>query len=469
MHPMGYVYMDGYSRYQPYYRSAIDKLLVDFHVWRVGEYKSFVEPILRDDMSPEDRESASAYLEALWGAYQSDVTAARGLPADALQRYADNAVEFMTEAEGNSGLVALNMDLVDELLSRDEISARIKALVGSDDEDENDKDNDNDEDEDERSYPNIGHADYLAAVRSDEPEPGGDDTVAVLVASGIILDGEQPSGTIGGESTSALIRQIADDDDVRALVLRVDSGGGSAFASELILRELEVFQRSGRPLVVSMGSVAASGGYWISMSADEIWASPATLTGSIGVGATLPTVPRMLDALGIHVDGLGTTELAGQWDPTRPLGPDIANVLEQSINYTYKDFITKVAQHRQQDVAAIDAVARGRVWIAPQAQTADLVDRLGNIDDAIASAAELAGLAEDAYEVRYVERELDFSERLALELIGGAAPMLHSLRLTPSFSPRFQQLLDIAAEPLRWVDSLNDPKGIYAYCFCDAQ
>ncbi|HSG63722.1 MAG TPA: signal peptide peptidase SppA, partial [Gammaproteobacteria bacterium] len=369
MHPMGYIYIDGYSRYLPYYRSAIDKLLVDFYVWRVGEYKSFVEPILRDDMSAEDREAASAYLEALWETYQSDVTAARGLAADTLQRYADNAVELMAEAGGDSGQAALNMDLVDELLPRDEITARIKALVGAED--------DGDDEEDERSYPRIGHEDYLAAIRHGGPEADEDDTVAVLVASGTILDGEQPPGTIGGDSTSALIRQIAEDDDVRALVLRVDSGGGSAFASELILRELEVFQQSGRPLVVSMGSVAASGGYWISMSADEIWASPATLTGSIGVGATLPTVPRTLDALGIHVDGLGTTELAGQLDLTRPLGPDAANLLEQSVNYTYKRFITKVAEYRDRDVAAIDAVARGRVWIAPQAQSAELVDRLG--------------------------------------------------------------------------------------------
>lgn len=459
MHPMGFVYTDGYSRYLPYYRSAIDKLLVDFHVWRVGEYKSFVEPILRDDMSPEDRESASAYLAALWDAYQADVTAARGLAPNALQRYADNAVELLAEVDGDSGRLALNQQLVDELLPRDEITARIKALVSPDD----------DDDDDERGYPRIGFADYLEAVRGDESDASDGDAVAVLVASGTILDGEQPPGTIGGESLAALIRDVADDDDVKALVLRVDSPGGSAFASEIILRELEVYQQSGRPLVVSMGSVAASGGYWISMSADEIWASPATLTGSIGVGATLPTAPRTLAALGIHVDGLGTTELSGQLSLARPLGADIADLIGQSVNHSYQEFITKVAQHRGQDVAAIDAVARGRVWIGTDAQSIDLVDRIGDIDDAIASAAELAGLAEGEYAIRYVEKELDFAEKLALELVGTAGPMLRSLRVTPRFSPRFQQLLDIAAEPLKWVDSLNDPKSIYAYCFCDVR
>jgi len=456
MHPMGYVYIDGYSRFQPYFRAAIDRLLIDFHVWRVGEYKSFVEPITRDSMSDEDRESASEYLSGLWDAYQSDVTAARGLPQDALQDYADNAVQLLTEAGGDSGQLALRQRLVDELLPRDQINARVKALIGAD----------NGEAED---YPRVGHADYLRAVRRDASEAGNGDAVAVLVASGTILDGEQPPGTVGGDSTAALIRNAADDDDVKALVLRVDSPGGSAFASEVILRELEVFQQSGRPLVVSMGSVAASGGYWISMSADEIWASPATLTGSIGIGATLPTLPRTLDALGIHVDGVGTTELAGQLSLARPLGADINDLIGQSIEFGYKQFIAKVAQHREQSVAAIDAVARGRVWIAGDALDHDLIDRIGDIDDAIASAGELAGLAEGEYSIRYIEKELDFAERLALELMASAEPVLRSLRFRPQFSMPFQQLLDIAAEPLKWVDSLNDPKNIYAYCFCDAQ
>ena len=457
MHPLGFVYMDGYSRYLPYYRSALDKLLIDFHVWRIGEYKSFVEPITRDSMSDEDREAASRYLGSLWETYQSDVTAARGLPADTLQSYIDNAVELLSEANGDSGRMALNQRLVDALLERDEVNARIKALIGDDDDDEME------------DFPRINHADYLRAMRTEEAESSAEDTVAVLVASGMILDGEQPPGTIGGDSTAALIRDAAEDENVKALVLRVDSPGGSAFASELILHELEVFQQSGRPLVVSMGSVAASGGYWISMSADEIWASSATITGSIGVGATIPTVPRTLDALGIHVDGLGTTALAGQIDPMRPLGADIDSLIAQSVQFSYNQFIGKVAEHREQPVSAIDAVARGRVWIAGDALDHDLVDRIGGLDDAIASAAELAGLAEGEYAVRYVEKELGFAEQLALQLFGYTEPVLSALRIGPAFSPAFQRLIDVASEPLKWADRLNDPKNIYAYCFCDAR
>jgi protease-4 len=216
-----------------------------------------------------------------------------------------------------------------------------------------------------------------------------------------------------------------------------------------------------------MSSVAASGGYWISMSADEIWASPATLTGSIGIGATIPTVPRTLAALGIHIDGLGTTELAGQFNLTRPLGPDAVNLIAQSIDNGYDQFIGKVAAHRELELAAVDTVAQGRVWIGTRAQELDLVDRLGNLGDAIASAAELAGLAEGDFAVRYIEKELGLSERLALEFVKSAEPLLRGAHLAPGFSSEFQQLLDVAAAPFKWVDSLNDPRDLYAYCFCD--
>jgi len=454
MHPMGYVFIDGYSRYLPYYREALEKLQIDFHVWRVGEYKSFVEPITRDNMSEPDREAAAEYLGALWDDYQADVAAARELGMDALQRYADNATDLLAEANGDTGRLALNAGLVDELLPHDLMTARIEALVGA-------------EDNDGAGYPLTGYADYLRAMRAGTLVDSDAEAVAVLVAAGTILDGPQPPGTVGGESTAAQIREATEDEHVKALVLRVDSPGGSAFASELILREIEVFQESGRPVVISMSSVAASGGYWISMSADEIWASPATLTGSIGIGATIPTVPRTLAALGVHVDGLGTTDLAGQFNLARPLGLDAANLIAQSIDNGYAQFIEKVAAHRGLEVSAVDAVAQGRVWIGARAQELSLVDRLGNLDDAIASAAELAGLAEGDYAIRYIEKELEFAERLALQLIRSMGPLVRGLHLGPAFSTEFQQLLDVAAAPFKWVDSLNDPRDLYAYCFCD--
>ena len=458
MHPMGFVYIDGYSRYMPYYRTAIENLSIDFNVWTVGEYKSFVEPITRDDMSDDDREAASEYLGALWNAYQADVTAARGLNGSALQRYADNAVELLKEANGDSARMALDYGLVDELLARDEINARLKALVGG-----------NEEDSNADNFSSIGHDFYLRAIQRNGMELAAENSVGVIVASGVILDGSQAPGTIGGDSTAALIRRATNNDQVDALVLRVDSSGGSAFASEVVLRELEVFQESGRPLVVSMGSVAASGGYWISMSANEIWASPTTLTGSIGIGATLPTFQRSLNRLGINVDGTGTTAIAGQLDPMRELGPELVSIIGQSIQHGYDQFVSKVARHRDKSLEAIDEVARGRVWIATDAQDHGLIDHLGNLGDAIASAAELAGLEDDQYEVIYLEKRLEFTERIALQLAISFSPLIDVLGLDVSFPFEFQQLVGALVEPFKMLDRLNDPQDIYAYCFCDVR
>ena len=457
MNPMGVIPIDGYSRYLPYYKSAIDALYIDFHVWTVGEYKSFVEPITRDDMSAEDRESTEAFLGALWDAYQADVTAARELPGNALQIYADNATNLLSEVNGDSAELALNYGLVDELLTRDQIRARIKALV-------NDQKKDNDDD-----YQRISYKEYLAVVRAEQVRPPGDSAVAVVVASGTILDGSQSPGSVGGDSTAAMIRRAGEDQNVKALVLRVDSPGGSAFASDVILRELEVFQDSGKPLVVSMSSVAASGGYWISMGADEIWASPTSITGSIGVGATFPTFSRALDQLGVHVDGVGTTKLSGQANPLRQLGTDASESIQQMIEHTYSEFIRRVAESRGKDVEEVDKVARGRVWIATDAKTYGLVDKLGDFEDAIISAAELAGLTKDEYSVEFIEKEFSFAELIALEFALITAPVSKYLDISPQIPETFQSLLDVAIEPFRFIDQLNDPRDLYVYCFCEVQ
>jgi protease-4 len=456
LHPMGAVVLEGYSQYSPYLKSFFEKVYVDYHVWTVGEYKSFVEPITRDDMSPEDREAAGVYLGALWREYQAGVTVARELEADSLQHYADNFVELLRAAGGDMAALAASYGLVDELLTQDQMRARIRDIVGSDGGGGDD-------------FASIEHTDYLTALALGQLPFNGENKVAVVVAAGTILDGVQPPGTVGGESTAQLVRDATADGRVKALVLRVDSPGGSAFASELIRREVEVFRESGRPVVVSMGSVAASGGYWISMDADEIWASPATLTGSIGVGATLPTFPRLLDRLGVHVDGVGTTELAGQADLTRELGPDIKEIIGESIRHTYAEFISKVAASRDRSVEEIDAVARGRVWVGRDALERGLVDELGDLDGAIESAAELAGLAKGEYDVDYFEPELGIAAQLLLELGEATAPLGAALGLKPQISPAFLEMLEAATEPLEFLARLNDPRGIYAYCFCDVR
>jgi protease-4 len=456
MHPMGLVLVDGYSRFLPYYKALLDKVYVDYNVWTVGEYKSFVEPITRDDMSPQDEEASRVFLEALWAAYQADVTTARELAAPALQQYADDIVTLLQEAGGDTARLALDYGLVDELLTRDAMRERIRDAVGeapvaglTDD------------------YPEVSLEAYVAALRTETPPEVRPSKVAVIVAAGTILDGAQPPGAIGGDSTASLIRQARADDTVKALVLRVDSGGGSAFASDVILRELERFQETERPVVVSMGSVAASGGYWIAMAADEIWASPTTLTGSIGVGATIPTFSRTLDWLGVHVDGIGTTQLAGALEITRPLSDNVKGLIGLSIRKTYDDFVRKVADHRDRSFEEIDAAAHGRVWVGTDALDRGLVDRLGTLSDAIESAAELAGLESGTYMLDYVEQQLGFAERLVLSLTAKAAVGVERLVELPRWPAGVTQALESTLEPLAFIDRLNDPRGIYAYCFCD--
>jgi protease-4 len=456
MHPMGLVLIDGYSTYIPYYKSALDKIYVDYNAWTVGEFKSFVEPYTRDDMSDQDRESRSVYLNAMWDIYQREVERTRGLEVDSLQRYADEFVPLLRETQGDTGQLAVDYGLVDETLPYDEIRARIREIVGS-------------ADEDSDAYAAIGHRDYLTAVRAVSFPEVTSRKIGLIVAAGTILDGTQPPGSIGGESMARMIRRAAEDTAIRALVLRIDSPGGSAYASEIILRELEVFRESGRPVVVSMGSVAASGGYWIAMNADEIWASPSTLTGSIGVGATFLAFNRTLAELGVNVDGVSTTRLSGQMDPMQGVGEDISEYIQLSIERTYDEFVTKVAQHRERDPAEIEAAAQGRVWIGTQAQSLGLVDQLGDLDAAIESAAGLAGLTPNSYSIDRLSPELGWAEQLALRLVKLSSPAISALGINTGVPPSLQRVLDVASEPLAFFEQLNDPRGIYAYCFCDVQ
>ncbi len=453
--PMGIVLVDGYEVFIPYYREAIEKLEIDYKVWAAGEFKSAVEPVTRSDMSPQDREARLRYLTGMWDQYQETLVAARDLAPDAMQRYADEFASLLAQRDGDTAVLALEYGLVDELLTFDEIESRIREVAGSDD--------------GERGYAAIDYASYLTSVRAENLPEGGDDKLAVIVASGEILDGEQPSGFVGSESIARLIRAATEDDDVRGLVVRVDSPGGSAFASERIRRELELFGETGRPVVVSMGSVAASGGYWISMGADEIWASPATLTGSIGAFFAVPTFPRTLARLGVNIDGVGTTRLAGQMNLLNGIGEDIDAYVALALTHTYEDFVGKVAAHRELEPASVEAAAQGRVWIGTDAMDRGLVDALGSLDDALDATARLAGLEEDAYSIEYIESQPGFAERVAMELVRVASPVLSAVSLPSLVPERLRAFLAELDFPLPAGARLNDPRGIYSHCLCDVR
>jgi protease-4 len=306
--PFGFVLLDGYDRYRMFFKDALDKLNIDMHLFRAGKFKSAAETFTRRDMSPEDREESDAYLQALWRGYRTAVADARSLKAEAITQYADSYVSTVAAAGGDTAKVAKDSGLVSGLKTQQEVEDRLVDLVGADTAG--------------KSYRQVGVADYLRATHAEDKQRGKGQAVGVIVASGEILDGKQPPGTVGGESTAQLLREARQDSDIRAVVLRIDSPGGSVLASEQIYREVLALKHDGKPVVVSMSDVAASGGYYIAAGADQIIASPNTITGSIGVFAGIPTFNRSLAKLGINVDGVGTTPLSGATELDRPLSAD---------------------------------------------------------------------------------------------------------------------------------------------------
>lgn len=454
MHQMGQVSIIGLGRYNTYFKDALDRFEVQWHVFRVGKYKSAVEPYLRNDMSAEAREADLEWMGDLWQAYLADVSAARGLGAGVLLDYAEHYDDHVVRAGGDSAAAAVALGLVDQVGGRDAVRDRLIELVG--------------EDEKEHDFHRVDADEYLAFARIESPRTSIGSKVAVIVARGAIMDGEHPPGTIGGDSTAALIRKARLDDDVKALVLRVDSGGGSAFASEIIRREFELARASGKPVVVSMGSVAASGGYWISTASDEIWASPTTITGSIGIFGMFPSFDKTLASnVGIHSDGVGTTKFADV-SPQRSLEPAVARALQSEIEHGYQQFLTRVATARNMTTEQVDAVAQGRVWSGQDAQAAGLVDKLGGLSDAIASAATRAELG-DTYQIEYVDRDMDLAQRVVKELMGADAEhtgMLPSVLPNLAGTP-YAKVLRELDEHARVLASFNDPHGIYAYAMID--
>jgi len=456
LHELGVVYVDGYGYFRTYLKGVIEKLKVDLNVFRVGKYKSFVEPFIRDDMSAADREASRRWLDALWAAYTNDVGAARGMEPQQIDSYANQFVENLREAGGNTAQLALNAGLVDGLSDREEIEKRLLELAGP-------------SDDDDSTFSSIDFLTYISRVRAKQIDRPGASKVGVLVAAGPIIDGVAPRGTIGGDSLAALIDQAADDDQIKALVLRVDSPGGSMFASEVVFDRLAKLQQKGKPIVVSMSTVAASGGYYISMLADQIWASETTITGSIGVGALVPTFQRSLDGIGIRIDGFGTTQLSGQFRPDRELGEQAREYLQLSVDEAYRIFVSKVADAREMSFDRADNLAQGRVWIGSDALSIGLIDEIGGLDDAIESAAALAGLSEDEYGVRKIEPEMTFSERVALQFTGKILSLVGTLGTgldtvwTGSLAERLVFRLE---RELGQIAGMNDPRGIYYHCFC---
>lgn len=449
MHPMGSLILTGYGSYRSYFKTALDKLQVNMHVFRTGDYKDAVEPYLRDDMSDASREHNSRWLNQLWDTYTSTVERERKLEPGDINNFINHMSERLAENEGDLASTAVALGLIDRIATRNQQNDLLIRRVG--------------EDPRENTYLAVDYQDYLRFIPPKNPLPKAD-KIGLIVAKGVILDGQQPEGTIGGDTLSELIREAREEQDIKALVLRIDSGGGSAFASELIREQLELTRQQGIPVLVSMGSVAASGGYWIAMGADEIWATPTTITGSIGVFSAFPTLENSLDKLGISTDGVGTTELAGALRLDRPLSPQAADVLQQSVDSIYQNFLSIVAENRKITPEQVNAVGQGRVWTGMAARELGLVDHLGELPEVLAAAAARAGLEE--YEVLELQKPLSARELLAKQLAGEVAKFTpHPVSLLqPSPLQAAARAVEEQLQPLWQLLNSGSSRAVYAHC-----
>ncbi|MEP7042727.1 MAG: signal peptide peptidase SppA [Dokdonella sp.] len=451
--PEGSVLLEGFANYRSYFKDALDKLGVQVHLIKVGTFKSAAEPYILNQASDAAKEADSYWMGGIWQEYLVEIAALRKLDAATLSDDIAHYDDRVAAHAGDLAKLALDQKLVDQLATRAEARAQLRSVGAAEGSD---------------GFRQVDFKKYLATLGTDAMPRMGASAVAVVVAQGEIVGGEQPPGMIGGKSTAQLVRAAREDTSVKAIVLRVNSPGGDAGASELIRREVAQAREAGKPVVVSMGDVAASGGYWIAMDGDEIWAQPTTITGSIGIFGLFATVPETLGKLGIHTDGVGTTPLAGTMDIRRPLSPQLEAILNSVIKRGYNEFIGKVAKARGKTPEQIDAIAQGRVWSGSQAKERGLVDKLGGIDEAIAAAAARAKLGKD-YQVRYVEREMSAWERVALSF-GNSDALVRVVRWAgftlPSGLFSTSEIKQVAGV----VESLNGRRyGAFAHCFCELQ
>jgi len=455
--PTGYVMIEGYSRYPLYFKGLLQKIGVDVNVFRVGTFKSAIEIFTRDNMSPADKQQSEAYLDVLWSSYQKAVMQARKLAAGSIESYVDSLPKTVSAADGDAAKVALQAGLVTALADKLQVERDLIGLVG--------------EDHSTGSFNQISAQDYARIVNAQRKLHDGDGNarIGVIVASGDILDGKQPPGSIGGDSLSRLIREAQMDKDIKAVVLRVDSPGGSVAASEEIYRQLEALRASGKPLVVSMGELAASGGYYISAPANQIWASPATLTGSIGIFAIIPTIDQTLNKIGVSVDGVGTTPLAGALSIDRPLSTEVSQLIQSQIDRGYQQFVDRVAAGRRETPQQIDSIGQGRVWAGADARRIGLVDRLGTMEDAVKAAARLANIT--SYQIEFIHPHLSWAESLfrqsEAKAAAGVASVFHA-QAQPFGLSEVSERLGPVERNLSRLARFSVPGHLYSYCFCSA-
>jgi len=448
LNPSGSIWIDGYSNYRQYYREGLEKLAVEINLFRAGKYKSAMEPYIRDDMSEEAKAAGKFWLNDLWQQYVEAVAKNRGLILKSLQDSIDNMPDRIESLDGDFAQYALNLGLVDRLMTepqaRQELARRGTPDQAGD------------------SYRAVGMEDYLTLTNilkiSNEANK-----IAIVVAEGEIVNGNHPAGRIGSISTSEQLRRAARDEKVAAVVVRINSPGGDAYASEVLRLELQQVRDAGKTVVISMGNVAASGGYWMAMAADEVWGSPATITGSIGVYGLLPTFGATLDKIGVHTDGFGTTKMAGKLRIDMPLDSGVARIIQSSTERTYQQFLSLVGNARGKSIEEVDTLAQGQVWSGQQAAQRGLIDKTGTFQDAIKASARIAGLG-DNYQIQWIEPEQSTLDRFFTDFMSGA---VSKLNITVSKPVNFPvSWLQTMLDDLQFLTAQQGKFTIAAYCLC---
>ena len=448
LHPLGEVEMNGLYAETMYQASALEKLGVGVQVTRVGKYKSAVEPFLRDSMSPEERNQSQRLLQDLWQELITAAAAGRSQTPQALQAIADNqGLLFGPEAQ--------TAQLVDAVVYEDEVITALRQLTGKSNDSEQDRDLT--PGEDSQSFPKISLSAYAQTLTYPHAEGNPDHQVALVYAEGTIVDGQVSNpwgeaGVIASDSLARRLRQLRQKPEVKAVVLRVNSPGGSATASEVVAREVRLLQEAGKPVVVSMGDVAASGGYWIASGADLVLAQPSTITGSIGVFSLFLNLQELGGNLGVRWDGVKTAALADMSSTTRPKTPQQLAILQGTVDRIYQVFLDRVAQGRNLAPAKVAEIAQGRVWSGKTAKQLGLVDEIGGLEVALTRAASLADLGDDWRLRQYPEPD-DWG-RFLFNLTTAL-----KTRITATDPLRHQ--LDRFLADLTLLKTLNDPQGIY--------
>ncbi len=441
--PMGDFLITGFSVYNQYYGEGLERLGVDINYFHAGKYKSAGEVYTRSSMSDEEKEQNLEWSGDLWSHYVSEVSASRGIEKKQFNMFINNYIELLYQADGSSVKTALDAGMVDGLMDRREIRSYMMDISGYS--------------VDSDTFNRIAFEDYLNIKQ--KLKYTGNEKIAVITSRGTIYNGWQSPGNIGCDTLVELIDKVQLDSSCKALVLRVDSGGGSAFASEIIRRKLQLLRASGIPVVISMGSVSASGGYWIATASDEIWAQPTTLTGSIGVFSLISTFEDPLNKyLGVNVDGVGTTWLAGSMRSDRKLDKEVGKIFQSSVNNVYNKFLTLVGESRGLPVEAVDEIAQGRVWSGSDAKELGLVDELGGLMDAIESAAKLAGLGDGNYSTVLIQQDIPISDQILRTVLNSSV----KLGIFDSFEFFSKIAGNQAILKLDDLEQLNDPSSVYA-------